>query len=85
MLDFNTMGGIPGMGGAGGYSTPAQGDQFGQIMLAFLSQAGVLDQGSGLVDKAKFTKYYNDTVQLQNQLDASTWSNLKSMADAWAR
>jgi hypothetical protein len=74
------------MAGAGPQTqfTP-QSDQFSQIMLAFMTQNGVMDQATGMVDKAKFQKQLNDTQALQNQLDASQWSNLKQMADAWSR
>lgn len=73
------------MGGGSQVQFQDQGDQFSQIMLAFLSQNGVMDTATGMVDKAKFQKQLNDTQALQNQLDASTWSNLKTMADAWSR
>jgi|LauGreDrversion4_2_1035121.scaffolds.fasta_scaffold1333486_1 hypothetical protein len=62
-----------------------RGDQFSQIMLAFLTQNGVMDTASGMVDKAKFQKQLNDTKTLQNQLDASEWSALVTMANAWSR
>jgi hypothetical protein len=72
--------------GAGGQTQMQNGgDQFSQMMLAFMTQNGVVDQATGMVDKAKFQKQLNDMQALQNQLDASQWSNLKTMADAWSR
>ena len=74
------------MGGAGPQAQyQPEADQFSQIMLAFMTQNGVMDQATGMVDKAKFQKQLNDTLALQNQLDASQWTNLNQMANAWAR
>jgi hypothetical protein len=75
-------GGAPGPGNG---AQPAQADLFSQIMLAFLSQAGIGDRANNMLDKSKYQKMYNDTLALQNQMDASTWDNVRAMALAWAR
>ncbi len=82
-MDMSTYFNPTGAGGPAQSTT--QSDQFSQIMLAFLTQNGVMEQGENVVDKAKFQKQLRDLREVENQMTASEWSSFVTQANAWVR